>query len=481
MIPRKRNGEKNVKLTFHGAAGTVTGSQHEIEFEGKQILLDCGLFQGKRKEAFERNRSVGCKSEGIDLLILSHAHIDHSGRTPCLVRGGYRGDIYCTPATRDLCAAMLLDTAHIQESDVRFVNKRRRKQGKRAFKPLYTKDDVARTMRQFVGIGYDRPREVLPGVRLTLVDAGHMLGSSHVILDFDRSNGEGSVRLVFSGDIGRPGMPILRDPTPIVEGTDLLLVESTYGNRIHPPYRDSEVELRRIVNETVARGGCLLVPAFAVGRTQQLVYALHKLHDEGAIPALPIYVDSPLATRVTDVFRLHPETYDEETRAFLQSDKHRSPFGFGALHYTRSVEESKALNTLREPAIIISASGMMEAGRILHHLRNRIEKPQNTILITGWQAPNTLGRRIVDGEETIKIFGEEFHLEAHVEILTGFSAHADREGLLEWAGAMKKKPRRTFVIHGEPRSAGALAEGLRTEHQFSNVEVPELGETITID
>jgi len=462
-----------MKITFHGAAKTVTGSQHLLEVNGKRILLDCGLFQGKRKEAFELNRTGFSAGKDIDCLVLSHAHIDHSGNIPSLVKRGFRGDIVCTSATRDLCAVMLMDSAHIQEQDVEFTNKLRRRNNQKEFEPLYTKDDVVAAMDQFVGISYNRRREILPGVHLTLTDAGHMLGSANVILDIHDQEQDRDLRLVFSGDIGRAGIPIINDPAVLSEGADILIMESTYGNRQHPPYQESEKELERIVNETYQRGGTLLIPAFAVGRTQQLVYALHKLFLKRDIPQLPIYVDSPLATRVTDIFRLHPETYDSEIREFLLKDNHSNPFGFDTLRYTQSVEDSKELNFLREPAIIISASGMMEGGRILHHLRRRISDKKNTILVTGWQAPNTLGRRIVDGEETVRIFGEEFPLRAKVETLTGFSGHADRDGLLAWAGAMQKKPARTFVVHGEEDAATALAESLRQELGFPMVEIPE--------
>ena len=462
-----------MKLTFHGAAKTVTGSQHLLEVNGKRILLDCGLFQGKRKEAFELNRSGFGAGKDIDCLVLSHAHIDHSGNIPTLVKRGFRGDIVCTSATRDLCAVMLMDSAFIQEKDVAFANKLRRRNKQKEFEPLYTREDAVAAMDQFVGISYNRKREILPGVHLTLVDAGHMMGSANVILDIHDREKNRDLRLVFSGDIGRSGIPIINDPAVLSEGADILIMESTYGNRQHPPYPESEKELERIVNDTYRRGGVLLIPAFAVGRTQQLVYALHKLFLKRDIPRLPIYVDSPLATRVTDIFRLHPETYDSEIREFLLAGNHSNAFGFDTLSYTQSVEESKELNFLREPAIIISASGMMEGGRILHHLRRRIGDQKNTILVTGWQAPHTLGRKIVEGEKTVKIYGEEFPLRAKVETLTGFSGHADRDELLAWAGAMRKKPARTFVVHGEEEAATALAESMRLELNFPSVEIPE--------
>lgn len=462
-----------MRMTFVGAVRSVTGSQHLLEINGKIIMLDCGLFQGKRKEAFERNRSVSCQGESVDCLILSHAHIDHSGRIPCLVRNGFDGDIFCTSATRDLCAVMLMDSAFIQEKDVEFVNRRRQQQGQRLFEPLYTKADVARSMDQFVGLSYNRPHQLFPGISLTLVDAGHMLGSAHVVLEFEEEGSGQKRRLVFSGDIGRPDIPIIRDPVPISDGADILIIESTYGNRLHPDYLESEKELERIVNETVSRGGALLVPAFAVGRTQQLVYALHKLHSKGAIPDLPIFVDSPLATRTTEVFRLHPEVFDADIREFLLTDDDNNPFGFGRLQYTQSVEQSKALNRLKGPAVIISSGGMLEGGRILHHLRNRIEDSRNTILFTSWQAPNTLGRRLVEKEETVRIFGEEFQVRARVEVLPGFSGHADREGLINFVRAMKKKPQHAFVVHGEDDSSQSLANALRQELGLENVVIPD--------
>ena len=469
-----------MKITFHGAAKTVTGSQHLLDVNGYRIMLDCGLFQGKRKEAFELNRQGSCDAKSVDVLVLSHAHIDHSGNIPCLVKNGFSGDIYSTPATRDLCSVMLLDSAYIQEKDVIYVNKKRQKQGKNLFEPLYTKADVAAAMQNFIGISYNRPHEIVPGVRLTLVDAGHMLGSTHVILDInDRDTGR-QRRLVFSGDIGREGIPIIRDPTFLTEGTDILIMESTYGNRSHPPYPESENELERIINDTYSRRGVLLIPAFAVGRTQQIVYALHKLNDQKKIPRLPIYVDSPLATNTTEIFRMHPECYDAEMREFLLNDHHNDPFGFGTLTFTENVEESKKLNTLDEPAVIISASGMMEGGRILHHLRNRISDPRNTILVTGWQAPNTLGRRVVNKEPVVKIFGDEFQLKAKVEVITGFSGHADRGELLAWAGAMQKKPEHTFIVHGEEDSSQALAENLQTKLGFSNIAMPAMHESFEV-
>ncbi|MDH5298311.1 MAG: MBL fold metallo-hydrolase [Desulfobulbaceae bacterium] len=470
-----------MKITIHGAAKTVTGSQHLIEVNNKRLLLDSGLFQGKRKEAFERNRRSFSDGASIDAVVLSHAHIDHSGAIPCLIRNGFRGDIYSTAATRDLCAAMLMDSAAIQERDVEYVNRKHRAPlGKVLFEPLYTREDVVTAMDSFISLSYNRPHQILPGVRLTLVDAGHILGSANIILDIDDHATGRSLRLIYSGDIGRPGIPIIRDPTVLRDGCDILIMESTYGNSSHPPYQEAEEQLAALINDTATRGGLVLIPAFAVGRTQQLVYSLHKLFLKGAIPTLPIYVDSPLATRVTDIFRLHPEAYNGETREFLLKDAHNNPFGFETLRYTRDVEESKELSTLTMPAIIISASGMMENGRILHHLKRRIGDERNTILVTGWQAPDTLGRKIVDRQPMVPILGRQYALRARVEVLTGFSCHADRQELLDWAGAMRLQPRQTFLVHGEEESASSLAEGLVSQLGLANVAIPEPHQTFEV-
>ncbi|MDH4321489.1 MAG: MBL fold metallo-hydrolase [Desulfobulbaceae bacterium] len=470
-----------MRITFHGAARTVTGSQHLLEVNGKRILLDSGLFQGRRKEAFARNRENFCDAATIDAVILSHAHIDHSGAVPCLVKNGFSGDIYATAATRDLCAAMLMDSAAIQERDVEYINRKQRgPEHKILFEPLYTKEDVVTTMEQFIGLSYNRSRQIFPGIHLTMVDAGHILGSANIILDIDDHDTGRRQRLLYSGDIGRAHIPIIRDPAPPTDGADILIMESTYGNQCHPAYQAAEDSLATIINETAGRGGSLLIPAFAVGRTQQIVYSLHKLFKEGRIPPLPVYVDSPLATRVTDIFRLHPEAYDAETRSFLLRDAHNDPFGFETLRYTRDVEESKEISMLSMPAIIISASGMMENGRILHHLKRRISDERTTILVTGWQAPNTLGRKIVENMPVVPILGREYALRARVENQPGFSCHADRQELLDWAGSMRLKPRHVFLVHGEEESSQSLAEALRTELGFANVEIPEPHQTFEL-
>lgn len=468
-----------MRLTFHGAARTVTGSQHLLEVNGKRILLDCGLYQGKRADAFRINRHLPFDPEALDLVILSHAHIDHSGNLPNLVKSGYRGEIIATHATRDLCAAMLLDSGHIQERDVEYVNKVRRRQGEPPTEPLYTEEDAAACLDSFTSHSYRRAHEVLPGVTLTFHDAGHMLGSAFVVLDIEDQQDKRDLRLVFSGDLGRAGIPIIRDPEPL-DHADYLILESTYGDRLHPPYEDDSHRMQQIITETYQRGGSLIIPAFAVGRTQQLVYTLHKLWRAGDIPNLPIFVDSPLAIDVTEVFRSHPECYDEEMRAFMrQLGGGQDPLGFSRLAYTRTSDESKKLNDLEQPAIIIAASGMMEAGRVLHHLKNRIEDARTTILIVGFQAENTLGRRIMDGERDVRIFGERYANRAHCEVLTGFSGHADRDELLAWVGALDAPPRRIWLVHGELTAQQALA-GALTERGAHSVDIPERGASFEV-
>lgn len=469
-----------MKLTFHGAVRTVTGSQHLLEVNGLKILMDCGLYQGSRKQTYERNQKLPFPASEIDLLILSHAHIDHSGNVPNLVKSGFAGDIICTYATRDLAAVMLRDSAKIQSYDVEYLNKKRARQSLPPLEPIYGLADAVESLKYFVGIGYERPYAIAPGIKLTFYDAGHILGSAITVLDIEDQEEKRDIRLVFSGDLGRPDRPILRDPA-FIDRADVLLVESTYGNRVHEAVEDASKKLERIVNETCKRGGKLIVPAFAVGRTQELVYRLHQLVESRDIsPNLPVFVDSPLAIDATGIYRLHPEAYDEEVSQFLMEDRHNDPFGFDMMRYTRSTNESKELNFLNTPAVIISASGMAEAGRILHHLKNNIEDPRNTILIVGWQAPHTLGRRIVEKQKRVRILGSEYDLKAQVETINGFSAHADRDELLEWTGYMQQRPSRTFIVHGEEEASLAFAEALRKQQGFPDVQVPELGQSFTI-
>jgi metallo-beta-lactamase family protein len=468
-----------VKIQFLGAVRTVTGSMHLLTINSQRVLLDCGLYQGRRKESFERNRNLPFDPTQVDAMILSHAHIDHSGNIPTLVKHGYRGNIYATSATRDLCSAMLRDAAYIQEQDAHYLNKKRAKTGEPPVEPLYEKADAVNSLQRFIGIGYERPFFVVPGVRARFYDAGHILGSAIVALDVEE--GDRKFRFAFSGDLGRRDLPILRDPT-YIGAVDYFITESTYGNRLHDSPAAAETELRRIVNETYQRGGKIIIPAFSVGRTQEIVYALHRLSSAHKIPQLPIFVDSPLSTNVTEIFRLHPECYDDETHEFLSSSGDRDPFGFYRMRYIREVEDSKALNFLREPAVIISASGMCESGRILHHLKNNIEDARSTVLIVGWQAPHTLGRRLVERRPTVRIFDQEYALRANVEIISGFSAHADRNELLAYTDHLKGangRLKQMFVVHGEEESSLALAEGIRAQG-MPDVLVPQPGQEVEV-
>jgi len=469
-----------MELTFYGAARTVTGSQHLLEVNGRRILLDCGLYQGRRDESTDRNRHLPFDAAAVDTLILSHAHIDHSGNIPNLVKCGFKGDIITTSATRDLCSIMLRDSAKIQESDVAYLNKKRRRDNQPPLEPIYTTADALASLKQFIGISYERPYLVAPGITLTFYDAGHVLGSALVVLDIaDADNGR-PARVVFTGDLGRANRPILNDPI-FLDRADVLIMESTYGDREHPDDEDTDHRLEEIIRDTVKQGGKVIVPAFAIGRTQELVYRLNNLVERRDLPPnLQVFVDSPLAIDATAVFRAHPEAYDAEIADVLVSDRDRDPFGFAMMRYTRSPEESKELNFLRQPAVIISASGMAETGRILHHLKNNIEDPRSTVLITGFQAPETLGRRLVDGHKRVKIFGEDYDVRARVVSLNGLSGHADRSELLAWAKHLQPPPGQTFLVHGEPDAAFALADSLRNQLGFGNVHVPEMGQKFSL-
>jgi metallo-beta-lactamase family protein len=463
-----------MKITFAGAAREVTGSCHILEVRGQTVLLDCGLFQGRRSETDSKNRQLPIDVEKIDAIVLSHAHIDHAGRLPFLVRHGYRKKIHCTPATRDLSAIMLADSAHIQESDAAYLTRRK----KAVAEPLYSMRDAATTAQLMVGEPYDTPFEVVPGVTATFVDAGHILGSASVVLEC--TEGSNTRRIVFSGDIGRAGLPIIRDPQPPRTGADIVLLESTYGNREHPPVADAQEELARVVRETAARGGIILVPAFSVGRTQELVYDLHVLARDGKIPEIPIYIDSPLAIDATTVFAMHPEVFDQG-EALIQ---HVSDlFHFSLVRYTREASESKALNTANGPMMIIAASGMAEAGRILHHLANHASDSRTTILIVGFQAENTLGRRIVERAPVIRVLGEDIPLRAHVEVLGSYSAHGDRHELQQWLDVVRTgSPAHVpdvYLVHGERTVQDEFAVQLRSAG-YPRVHAPEPHESVTL-
>ena len=457
-----------VELFSWGGAGEVTGSKHFIRINGQLIQIDCGAFQGRRSEADEKNRTWSFNAEEVHDVVLTHAHFDHSGLLPLLPKKGFQGNIYTTPASRDLASLILMDSAHLQARDIEYLRKKAKKKGATLNRePLYNEREVADVLTRFVTLSYHRPISLGEGLRCEFYDAGHILGSSVTVVTVSQ-NGK-SLSIGFSGDLGRKNLPILRDPEPIPP-VDYLIMESTYGNRLHDPIEDAAQKLAEVINRTIDRRGKIIIPAFAVERTQELVYFIHLISDEGLIPKVPVYVDSPMATNATSIFRVHQECYDEETRqAFL--DHHQNPFGFNELNYVSSTEESKRLNTLKEPAIIISASGMCESGRILHHLKNNIENPANTILIVGFMAQNTLGRKIVERQSEVKIFGDVYKLRAEVAILNAFSAHADYAEILEYINKLdRSKLKGIFLVHGEPEAQEHL-KGLLEEQGYGTTLV----------
>ncbi len=460
-----------IRLTFWGAAGRVTGSMHLLEAAGARTLLDAGLFQGHRKESAELNANVPFDPRRIDGIVVSHAHIDHVGRLPLLTNRGFHGPIVVTPATRDLCAVMLPDSAHIQEKDFEYLVKRDRAAPES--QPLYTMRDAVRTQELMVGVPYRRMHHVRKHLTIEYTDAGHILGSASVDV---RISDPAPHRLVFSGDIGRSGLPIIRNPDPPAGPVDTLIIESTYADRDHESVADAEERLGELVRKVAARGGKVLVPSFAVGRTQELVYALNELFQRGKIPRLPIFIDSPLAIDATAVFRVHPEIFDRTERLIDANDP---IFDFSLVHYTRDVQDSKRLNTLQGPAIIIAASGMAESGRILHHLKNHGGDHRNCILFVGYQGEGTLGRRIQEGAEVVRIFGEETALKAEVQTIGGYSAHADRTELRAWVKKLGGPVKRAFCVHGEEGALQAMAGILRSEG-IPDVRVPKHGESFTL-
>ena len=459
-----------MRIHFHGAAQTVTGSQHLLEINGHRILLDCGLYQGRRSETYSRNLNFSYDPRKVDAVILSHAHIDHCGNLPNLVQDGFSGPIYATHATVDLGTIMMADSGRIQESDAEWVNKKRARRGEEPIEPLYTEADAQHAADLFRGVHYEEPFEVVPGVIARFVEAGHILGSASVSLEIEEK--EKKTKLWFSGDIGRYKLPLLRDPVLPDESVDYLLMESTYGDKSHNDPSLAFDEFQEVVARTLKRGGKVIIPAFAVGRTQELVYNLNIMMFERDVPRVPVYVDSPLAVNASDIFRKHPECFDEETRQFVAEARHPA-LDFKMLTYVRSVDESKALNTRKEPMIIISASGMAETGRILHHLRNNIEDPKNTVCIVSWQAPYTLGRRLADREKHIKIFGEPYTVKAEVATIGGLSGHAGQNLLVDYATSVKETVKKVFLVHGEERSAIPLTAKLN-EKGMHEVYYPEL-------
>jgi metallo-beta-lactamase family protein len=449
---------------------------HLVRTPHAVVLLDCGLFQGRRQESFERNRKLPIDAKAVSACVLSHAHIDHSGALPLLARNGYSGPIYATPATRDLCAVMLEDAAAIQAADARYVNKRiqRDRVDMRSVEPLYEQRDVIHVLSEMICVPYHRQQTIAPGVQLTFHDAGHVLGSAVVVLDID-DRGK-TKRLVFTGDLGRKNMPILRDPET-VKGASFLISESTYGDRMHAPIEQMDDDLAAVIERTHKRGGKVVIPSFALERAQEIIFHLKKL--EGRLPHMPVYVDSPLTVKITDVFKMHPECYDEETYALIKGKN--SPFDLGDLRYVSEVDDSKAIDAEATPSVIISASGMCEAGRVLHHLQATVEDPKNTVMLVGYQAQHTLGRRILERRPRVKIFGLERDLRAEVVVMNGFSAHADQRDLLEYASLLRDTGSLSglALVHGEPSAQSVLKQKL-SEAGLPNVAVPAPGDKIQI-
>ncbi len=466
-----------MKLTFYGAARTVTGSMHHIESAGRRYLLDCGIFQGRRQEAFARNSNFPFAPSSIESIVLSHAHIDHSGNLPTIVRKGFAGNIFTTAATVDLCEAMLADSAFLQEKDAEFLEKRRSRRKSigidqpPAIGPLYTVEDAKKAQQHFRGVELHKAKEIGPGIQYTAYNAGHMLGSTSVVVEAE------GIKLGFSGDIGRVGLPIIRDPEFIPQ-VDYLICESTYGDRFHDAIGPVKDHLADVISRTCGRGGRIIIPSFAVGRAQQIVLLLHQLIQEHRIPSIPVFVDSPLAVNATAIFRKHTELYDAEAAKFLEQGD--DPFGFSRLRYVRDVNESKALNDLRGPYVVISASGMCEGGRVLHHLRNSIEDPRNTVLITGFQAEHTLGRKILEKHHEVPIFGEPMRLRAEVARINELSGHADQREIIEWIKPLAPKLKGVFLVHGEMLQSTALKAALQAAYPNLRVEQPARGDAFDL-
>lgn len=461
-----------MKFVSYGAAREVTGSRHMIVSNGKKLLLDCGLFQGRRKEAEEKNKNFPFDSKTVDAMVLSHAHIDHSGNIPALVKNGYKNPIYCTPATKDLCFYMLKDSAYIHEKEAEYLNEKKKRKGENLIEPLYTQKDVEQALKLFKEVNLNETFEPLTGFKITLREAGHILGSAIVQMEIlDEKNTPH--KIIFTGDLGRRELPVLRDPYKIEEA-EILITESTYGERLHEPMTTAEEKLAEIINKTAERGGKIIIPAFALERTQELVYSLNGLMRMGKTPRnLAVFVDSPLAVNVTEVFRQHKECYDTETLKKFTNNK-KDPFGFSMLKYISDVEDSKALNGRHGPFIIISGSGMCEFGRILHHLRNNIGDHRNTIIVVGYMAENTLGRKIKDKQKIVNIFGKPYKLECDVEIIDAYSAHADRSDLLAFATHIKGL-KKIFVVHGEEKAQMAF-KGALIANDFTWIQIPKFGE-----
>lgn len=461
-----------MKLSFHGAARSVTGSRHLIETSTSRVLLDCGMFQGRREEAARQNRELGFEPKSLSAVLLSHAHIDHSGALPVLARHGFSGKVHLTRASADLAVIILQDAARIQESDCAYVNKKERRRGKQCVRPFFDADDVEAIARRFVGARYHDVLKVDPRVTASFHDAGHILGSAAIRVKYTaRGN---TTTVLFSGDLGRARMPILRDPEP-PPPCDVLILESTYGDRLHEQTGEEMKKAEALLSHARAHRSKIIVPAFAVGRTQELVMRIKELVAESRVEPIPIYIDSPLAARVTAVFRRHPECYNEETYKTFSANG--DPFASRYIHFVSTVEDSKRLNTMRGPCVIISSSGMCEGGRILHHLKHAIQDEANVIVFVGFQAEHTLGRKLVEGWDVVPIFGVPTPRRARVVTFNGLSAHADRNDLLAYVRAIDPLPGVIFVVHGEEKQALSLAAAIQAEHPRIDVRIPHRGST----
>ncbi|MCR5495302.1 MAG: MBL fold metallo-hydrolase [Treponema sp.] len=479
----------SIKLYSLGAAEEVTGSKHMLDIDGRQILIDCGAFQGKRKLSDEKNRNFDIDGKALEAVILTHGHYDHCGLLPVITKKGFDGNVYATPATRDIANLVMMDSARIQARDAEFLAKQANKKGEKfSWKPLFTEDDVVKTANQIVSLSYNRKMYIAPDVQLEFYDAGHILGSAFASLNikgwhhpgvnapYMHSTGDNETRILFTGDIGRKEKPIIRPPATNFPAPDYIVMESTYGNRLHENREFALKELERVVRDTCAKKGKIIIPSFAIERVQELVFYLHLLTDQKKIPVVPIYVDSPMASNATSVFRVHPECYDESVNeAFLKH--HKNPFGFGSLSFTTSVEESKALNKKEGPMIIISADGMCEAGRVLYHLANDISNERNTILIVGYMAEDTLGRKIRDGEKEVKILGDMYQVKAKVEQINAFSAHADYQEMTDWLKSIDtSRLKNIFIVHGEKDAQEFFVNHLK-ENGFPNVTIIKYDES----
>ncbi len=474
-----------MKVTFLGATKTVTGSNFLVEGAGKKFLVDCGMYQGQATDEVQNESPFLFDVNEIDFMLLTHAHIDHSGRIPKLYNEGYRNPIFATKATCDLCSIMLPDSGHIQEMEAEWKNKKRKRKGEKEIPPMYTAEDAARSLEVFRPIKYDELIEIDPDIHVRFNDAGHMLGSS--IIEIWVREDDKETKIVFTGDIGNNDIPLLSEPT-MIESADYLVMESTYGNRLHIRNDEKAEEFLKIVSETLDKGGTVVIPSFAVGRTQEILYELNNLkdtiHDEEfyreyeTIMKVPVYVDSPLAISATEVFGDNMDLFDEETKKIMQSGD--NPLEFPGLKFTRTADESKELNESNEPAIIISASGMCEVGRIKHHLKHNLWNPNSTILFVGYQAQGTLGRKIVDGAKTVKIFGEEIAVNARIEYIEGYSGHADQEWLLNFVYSFFTKPKHIFLVHGEPDGQKVLRDKI-IENTKIPVTIPDFGECYELD